>query len=198
MLNRTATHLVPIINTFGPAFIQNVVSQGKILYYIKDNEFYTALRKEELEPLLFLVIDINGKINANTEKYINPELGKKNFNKALVYFRSLDRFVWDYPLNWKREYHVIVLDIKEYEKAFNKFVEGKFSEMYTEEEIQKFNLNFDRAVNKKRKSIWKKEEEYREQFNKILNEEFKTDLILDDDRELDILIPKLEILNYIH
>lgn len=49
-----------------------------------------------------------------------------------------DIFLGDYPLDLRGRAHMVIIDLPEkYYNAYDKFMEGKYSEMFTEEEIER-------------------------------------------------------------
>lgn len=145
-VNRSYLYLFQTISGYGTTFIlelnalsayakQKVGSTIKSCY-IADVLYYKSKNKsieiEDLEELLFFVFDPKGCKHEG--KYVNPVTGLKYFTRFLEFVRGNTNYVDDY---WVKEGHCIVFKVhKKFSHSYRKFLESKYSEMYTNEQIK--------------------------------------------------------------
>ena len=140
--NRTRRYLYPIINTFGKTFLQeldNITAYTKtytgstiLSISISDLIYY---RCKGFKTCLFIVFDINGVFDHKKDKYINPIEARKRFYNFLVFARTNKNYVDDYQLKHKKQ-HCVVVNILEFQRSYESFLKGKYSEMYTREQLK--------------------------------------------------------------
>lgn len=114
--NRTLKYLVPIIKTFGENFMILFRMQRWISFGIAD----FAMDMNYHIPRLFCLLDIENKYN---------------FDRFLKYIKSTAFYLNDYPFDESK--HMIVLKFPK-QQAYKYFLDGKYSKMYTEEEMDSF------------------------------------------------------------
>ena len=145
-INRSYLYLFQTISGYGYTFLgelRNLSSyaQQKVGStikgcYVADVLYYKSkalsLEKEDLEELLFFIFDVKGCKHEN--RYINATEGKKRFYQFLKFCRSNSHFVTDY---WTKEGHCIVFKVhKKFTNSYKKFIESKYSQMYTKEQVR--------------------------------------------------------------
>jgi hypothetical protein len=85
-----------------------------------------------LQPCLYIIFDVNG---VKKEHWVNPTEGRKRFLKFLKYVRTISNYEGDYQLD--DDVHLIALKIpKRFHNAYYKFLQSRYSEMYTEKDIK--------------------------------------------------------------
>ena len=197
--NRTSKYLLPIINTFDPIFINNFT---KISSFLRVTTIADVLYGNIRRPALFLLFDRNGAFNKTTFQYIDSVGNKKKFQAYLKYIRSHQYYIDDYIYGDIRgDVHCIIIQIPNaFINAYNAFSESRYSEMYTEEELKTIGIS--KVKNNKPNTTYQvltKDVNYIPIFQNILNTLFTTNIVIDDNRELDLPLSydtKTEILNY--
>jgi hypothetical protein len=214
--NRSKKYLFPILNTYGPTFIKQLdsltnyvkgypISQSILEIGISDVLYYRAKNMGHIHikdyPYLFIVFDINGIFNPEKNTYLNIGEGRNRFSLFLKYIRSNKNYVCDYW--YKKHQHCIVFNLYNFSTAFERFIESKYSKMYTDEDLKilkipqytykgetKYHVP-EYVVLKKIKDAGKK---YLQ--NKIY-ESYGIDVIPEDPKEFDIpWFPESEFLNF--
>jgi hypothetical protein len=145
-INRSYLYLFQTISGYGSTFLgelKNLSSYAQqkvgatvkecyiadVLYYKSKN---MSLEKEDLEELMFFVFDPKGC--RQDHRYINATEGEKRFYQFLKYCRTNSHFVTDY---WVKEGHCIVFKVhKKFTDSYRKFLESKYSQMYTKEQVR--------------------------------------------------------------
>lgn len=172
--NKTLAYLSPILNSFGPEFINEFssVKQGILAMSIQDYLFNDAKGIDSTESVLFIVFDRYGAFNDKKGHYFNMDLGNKNLKKFLEFFRKHPAYMHDYVFDSVKRggQHCVAIYLGErWSKAYNAFTQSRFSEMYTKEELIKCGQFPE--VNNVRNSIYEvltKNEKYLEFFKKKL------------------------------
>jgi hypothetical protein len=180
-INKTHMYLRPAIKSFGNSFISQYNEVQTLAVGIHDASVGEFRNK-------FLYIMLNRSHNsehcANFIQWLNI---------------SENYFVKDYLVD---EYHkhMIVLKFPErFINAYDKFLLGKYSEMYTKEDLKY--LNFENFEDKTPFNVLTKNRQYNDTYTKILNAEFNSTLLKEEvlDLEYDLpwsLYPEKEIFNY--
>lgn len=181
--NRTKIYLSPIVNVLGIDF-NNVEAYG--IYDIKYENVYNDFKRD------YHLFILN-----------NPYINVKQFNDTLNKARSHKYYVDDYlfDLNEMNK-HMIVMKIpEEYHKSYDAFVIGRFSRMYTVNQLKTLKINKLTPAGKLNAPwhILTKDEGYRKVFIDKINKIYNTDLLEDDHvpREFDVfhINPKKEGFN---
>ena len=204
ILNKTYKYLSPLINGLNKLerdYLTNSWNSIKIMA-VSDIDYLVAYKTEEIRHCLFIVFDINGEYISSKKCYKNVASGRKQLSNLLSYFKKSKYYVTDYLYKeYNTPEHVLVLKLPEqmYE-AWENFMQSKYSKMYNDnlrkqclEPLYKHYKNsFEH-----RYFILTKDEKYRKTFENIINKEYNTTIVLEDDREFDFPI-KLEdeILNF--
>lgn len=214
--NRTRSYLSNIIDSCSPSYIKNYICEARrtkdgwklcntVGFFRNDLEFedtFPDLHKH----LMFILVDINGEWDDIKGKYKNIYGGREKFQRFTKEFRSKKKaFHWDYPFDdpYKGCLHCFVFDmeqygvpIKDWSVAFDKFDEGKYSQMFTKDELSKLT-----GVNKTG-NIWKTliGDGDKTVLKKRIEQQFGT-VLMDKDvaeySELDIpFLQRDEVLNY--
>lgn len=216
--NRTRSYLSNIIDSPNctPNWIRSYICEAKrtkdgwklcntVGFFRNDLEFedtFPDLHKH----LMFILVDINGEWDDIKGKYKNIYAGREKFQRFTKEFRRKKKaFHWDYPFDnpYTGYLHCFVFDmeqygvpVKDWSKAFDKFDEGKYSQMFTKEELSKLT-----GINKAG-SIWKTLIGDRDKsvLKKRIEQQFGT-VLMDRDvehlAELDIKpLSRFEVLNY--
>lgn len=164
MDTKTKIYLFPILKSFGEDFIKDFTSLKIHNVFINDLDYLKAYNKSYFEPLLFVVVDRNLHKIKELKKYKN----------------MIDHYIYE----WKSDKEIIVFKLpNEYKISFLKFLQSKYSEMYSNHQVNTLFSDTDL-----RHGVFNKKEERRKQFQKKLKEMYDVEIIIDDDRELDLPI----------
>mgnify|MGYP001180767525 CR=1 FL=1 len=197
--NRTSRYLLPIINTFDATFINNF---AKISSFLRITTIADVLYGDTKRPALFLLFDRNGAFNKTTFQYIDSVGNKKKFQTYLKYIRTHQYYIDDYIYGDIRgDVHCIIIQIPNaFINAYNAFNESRYSEMYTEDELKTVGIL--KIKNNKPNPTYQvltKDVNYIPVFQNILNTLFTTNVVIDDNRELEFPLSyniQTEILNH--
>jgi hypothetical protein len=172
--NKTLRYLTPCLKKYGTEFEMMYKSVFKIALGIGDIIIVDQERKYEQH--LFMLID--------------TRLYPKQFIKFLDWVREQPFYEEDYVYGdiKKSPCHMIIVKIpQEYIVSLTKFTEGKYSEMFSEEDINEFFLKYPDQV-----KVFKKDHNYKIKFVSKLNNLFESTLPVEEyDGELE-LPPKKE------
>ena len=195
-LNNTFALLAPIVNCFSNELKNSVYGMSALCWGVGDCHYSTIHKKEKLDAFLFLLVDRCGKWLNDKKRYENLKLSKKEFSKNMKLIRNDPHYVTDYSWNYLDNRHMIVFKIpKKYLKAFDKFLLGEYSKMYSDHDIEVLKI----ANTKMRISIVKKDKEFIPFFEKGLNNYYGTNVELDEDFDGELalpFIPKREVFNW--
>jgi hypothetical protein len=156
IVNKTRKYLYPIIQYYGNTFVRIINSFFKVGIGIDD----LVLEKSGIRHLNHLFILVNVKIT---------------YAQGIDFYHYLyelrDHFYYedDYRYDLPGIYHMIVIRIPDaYILSFEHFKESKFSNMFTNNEID-FLFHGKKNITK---SILQKDDSYKDIFRKLLAEEF--------------------------
>lgn len=192
-VNRTFKYLLPCLYEFGNQFV--IKYAGTVKYAVGIGDAYIV--KEKDERWVFLLL--------------NKKRETARFQDFLNFTRVQKYYVRDYPYdNPSSGMHMIVVKLPEQcHETYDKFVEGKYSEMYTEEQFQNlFDKKYKEGV--KAHQVWQESKKVLQKspdaipsFIKQIQEEFGHDIRLSrkdlEGKELDFPISysmETEIFNY--
>lgn len=157
--NKTRSYLSNIITTSSPNWVREYLCEVKrtkdgwklcntVGFFRSDLEFEDTF-PEMHKHLMFILVDINGEWDDVKGKYKNIYVGRDKFKKFTKEFRSKKRnFHWDYPYDdpFKGYLHCFVFDmtaygipVKDWSKTLDNFDQGHYSQMFTKEELAKWN-----------------------------------------------------------
>ena len=153
--NKTLQFLIPILKYYGETFSTYIDNINRVAFLIKMKD----IEIDENELPIFIIYD--GKYKPSyTESFINYLKNTTIFINDFLHGNPYDRI------------RVLVIRFPEkYKNAYFKFKEGKYSEMYDEETINKY------FVNIKTRKILKKEPNSLLYLYKEIEEEFGKNLI---------------------
>ena len=163
-INRTSRFLAPLVKSYDISILNILTKLKQVAWGIGDYEYEKVSGKKHRTCLFVLV-----------EK-------TKLLGKLLEDFRLNAYFVDDYIFD--KNCHMLVVNYTDKE-AYEKFLKSKYSEMYNSDFITKY---INKQVRGKQNEVYlilTKDQSYKKVFSKILSKEFDTDIIVEDDRELD-------------
>ena len=177
--NRTYKLLAPALKYYGREFEQKVNNTFKFGFAIGD-----------------AALEAIGKVY-NNHIFILVQTGTKFFKELKQFLENQSYLSFDYPFDniLTGDKHVFVVDFpEELRQSFELFIEGHYSKMYTEEQINKYF-----SENLRAKKIFFKDRELKKEFVKGLNFIFNTN-ISEDEYAGEIVLPvkfskHFEILN---
>lgn len=148
--NKTNKWLRPILQYILPEYIKKYFKLRqfniKVLGYFRGDVLYKDATEDKSKDLIFLVMDTRGRLVKGLKKpqYENTVKAKRDFNLLLREIRKSRYAYCDYPCSLKnKELHIIVFKIKGWEKSFEAFDEGKYTDIFTKSEL--FKLRFTNA-----------------------------------------------------
>lgn len=156
-INKTKKYLLPCLKEYGEEFINKIENLFKLGIGIGD--FNLIEMGITLDRHIFILVDTN--------------LSRKHFNSTIKWLRSQEYFAFDYSFDdiHNGHLHMIVIKLPEkYHETHSKFTNGKFSEMYSSEDLEKL------FSNKEELKIFKKDEDYKVQFVSQVNEIYWTNV----------------------
>ncbi len=171
--NKSQKYLAPGMKLYGEEFATKISSLATLACAIGHNKLDT-------DNNIYFVFDIYGTMKY--DRYQNATESKLKFLHIISWFRQQDYYVKDYPYDSSRNGHKHIVVFK-HPKNISKFIEGKYSEIYEELEINKCFKKFsnEKSINPIYQ-ILKKDNSFLEQYLKNLNSEFGTTLVLNDIR----------------
>lgn len=201
--NKTWRYLYPTLKYYGPDLDNYITSFIKLSIGIGD----TNVAFEEDNLFTLFDVELKNHMQINLQKY------REKFQQFLHFVRIQHYYTSDYVYKYDKfsTGHVVVLKIPYiFKSAMYNFIKGKYSLMYSEEQINKYfgfrkfdNKTLEREVNKIIKStrdVFLKDEKRKEAFIKRVNFDFDTNIkeeMFNDNFELDYP-PRFseEIFNY--
>ncbi len=162
IINPTARFLTPILNSFNTTFIQNFNTvRSHILGFAIGDVKYDKVKKQSHKYLLFTAYSVNGQFDSSRKRFLNAKSSRTSFLNYLKYIRNIRYYYDDYI--YDKNIHIVVYLLPEkFNKAYDEFIQGNYSKMFSEEEIK------DLFTLKENIAVLKKLPEYKEIFiNKI-------------------------------
>ena len=208
--NRTNKYVYPAINMFGKTFLKELnaltdytssyPTGHSILYTGIGDVLYYRTKNFKFESLLFMVIDTRGCFNETKGIYINPVKGLERFKSFLKYVRTIKHYKTDYWFG--KHQHCIVFNLSHVMNGYNNFIQSRYSQIWTAEELDKIhikpnrNIGGHKYINAIHAVLTKSEDVGKEYLKTKVYEAFNTDVIPDNPEEYDIpWIIQEEILN---
>lgn len=189
--NKTARYVLPILNSFPNSFKINYqkVKTGLVCTAIGD-VCYDYAKGKSVEHCLFMVYDINGLYSISENKYVDAHKCRQNLMSYIRFLKKEPYYLDDYVIQVGM-YHCIVIKLPDtYKPTIQRFITSKYSTMYTNQQLSallikekndkgQFNAVF---------GVLTKHPDYIKIFQEKLNEHFNTNIVIEDDRELDLPI----------
>lgn len=176
-------------------FPQVVFSKFSVKKIFVADVNYIKATKQKKEPLFCVLIDCNGKYLPEEKRYENVRKGRENFERELVKIRQHEDYRTDYPGDWDSNTHVVLFNTNHRQKKqIISFMKGLYSEIYTDTELRRFKIREDSFIY----SVVRKTEERKREFEELVNRNFDTNLVIEDDDERELFFkpsPQEEILN---
>lgn len=192
--NKTYQYLYPSLQLSDPQLYKYFERTLTVLGVTIDDATYQGDRTDQY---LFFHCDPKGRYQYGT--YPDERPSTIGFKRTLEVIRRNQNYITDYP---QGPYHTIVVKM-EFDHLVPLFMKGEYSKLY---DLEQLDLVVQRVllIDGKQKlnpvySILSKGPEYRPIFQARLNEEFGTNIVIEEGIELDVPpILKQEILNYEH
>lgn len=183
-INSTWRFLMPCLKGHGSLFVIKFNSLFKLSVGIYDD----LLENSNISKGKNIYVLCN--------KLINPD----NFIDFITWIKLQDYYVTDYCFDAEiidSEKHMVVIKIpKEYNNAYDQFIKGNYSLMYSDKDLKKLFSNNNR---KKELNILTKDITIFEDFTEKVNKEFDTKIKFDYNDMLELELPlkkSEEIFNY--
>lgn len=199
VMNKTRTYLVQQLHYYGDEFIKHIATNNVLTFAIQDYGRNISEDTKKLEPHLYMLFDVNGeKVFGH---YQNIEKARMQFHESLSYYKKHASYIMDYCYDSNKTGHMHVVVIKlPFPEKFKLFLNGKYSEMYSQNEIEKWFIKeieiieIDSQTGKKTKTrkltdqyqILTKDKDYFDIFKNTIKEEFGVVLKEYDGREYDL------------
>lgn len=119
--NRTWKYLAPCLRKYGDHFEKRIASVFKVGLGLDD----VSVTNKSMNPVIFILIDSRQK--------------PTNFISFLKWLKEHEAYVTDYVYGESKlsALHMVVIGLPaEYTETYAKFLQGKYSEMYTPEDIE--------------------------------------------------------------
>jgi hypothetical protein len=112
-------------------------------------EGYSRIFEVKFKEMFVLAYGIGDKVIEENPNFIignkspifiliDTFANKRKSEDFIYWIRYQDYYIYDYIADMEGRGHMIILDFpKKYKNAYDKFLEGKYSEMFTKEEILK-------------------------------------------------------------
>jgi hypothetical protein len=194
--NRTYKYLFPSLKFYGKDLTTYLSSFFKLGIGVNDVNFDT----KEASNCIFILFDTTASASTGDKNNI---VYKERFSKFIEWLQDKHYYIKDYPYEVGSK-HMIVLELPtNHHSAYLSFINGKYSEMYTDKEINKYfeflkfsskvveDKHFKRVKNTR--DILTKDKGYVKDFVDIVNKTFNTNesVIYFENVELDFK-PKIE------
>lgn len=174
ILNKTYLFLIHVLQDYGDRFIRNLFTDSGLVACGIGDAKYNMVEGVKIKYCLFLLHD-------------STKCGK--FIKLL---RQQNGYINDYPLelrdNSSHHFSVIKIPAKYY-KAYDKFIENRFSEMYTKEEIKELRLSKNNKDTRELYYILTRDPEYFSTFVEKVNMYFNATVKLALDEVKEFALP---------
>lgn len=199
-VNRSFKYLSPCMKLYGDEFVTKMKLLAGLAIAIDDYGFNKERGK--FENNLYYLFDVNGQSNYNT--YLNASKARIDFMHIVSWLREQEYYVKDYPFDSGRNGNQHVVCLKLPFNLIDKFLQGKYSQMYSSDIIDKIIkktivVNGEEIINPVY-GVLSHSEEYSENYLKQLNFDFGTNVTINDIKhhaEYDIPpLPKNEILRW--
>lgn len=176
-MNRTRKYLLPLVKMYGDDFVFRINSLFKVAVGIGDIAVERCGFK--METHLFLLVDSKFK----------PSIFNATLEKIRQHASYEDDYVYGNVV--KSRFHMIVIKVPEkYIPTLQSFKDGKFSKMYSIEDVKKL-FNFetrtgvDRDMYERAYKVLVHDHDYRIQFAEQIREEFDVQNFTKDDIGID-------------
>ena len=177
---------------------------ANIVGFFRGDLEYSDATGDKNNHLLFVLVDINGEYVEKLNKYKSIELGRRDFKTFLKEFRKNHKWgYYDYVFGdlYHSHRHVFVINLGNWSKSIEMFDEGKYSQMFTDEELKRLGITKTIGGNPNHLYLtFKADKTAKSLFQTRIRNEFGTVLSekdMEDVTELDIkFLPQDEILNY--
>ncbi len=181
--NRTQRYLLPILLTYGESFQVKLNSIFNLAFGIHDT--FLDGTEYEKQKLIYILCD--------------KAFQKVKFDNFLNYVKHHEYFVMDYAfddLEHGRKHMIVVKFPEDFYPAYDKFIEGKYSEMYNDAEIRFYIKPTSPII-----QVLKRTNLMKSVFTKKLNKLYGTDItekdVIEGEMEYDFPYNKSEeIFNY--
>ena len=158
VMNKTRSYLVQQLQYYGDEFVGHIAKNRIIAFTIGDY----GHGSEKLEPYIYMLFDVNGEKKYGN--YLSINKGRYIFHETLQYYQHHTSYVQDYCFDSNKTGHLHVVVIKlPFPEKFDLFLEGKYSKMYSEDELNKWfikEFKITEIVKGKKKVLLEKNSQY--------------------------------------
>lgn len=187
--NKTSRYVLPILNSYPNTFKVNYqkVKPGLVGTAIGDIS-YDYAKGKTTEHCLFLVYDINGLYSEKEQKHVNAFKARQNLLAYIKFLKKEPYYLDDYVIKVGL-FHCIVIKLPDvYKPALTEFTKSSYSTMYSKIDLQILMIKekTDKGQINAIYGVLSKHPDYVKIFQKKLNEHFNTNIVIEDDRELDL------------
>lgn len=195
--NKTLRYIFPQLELYGDTFRKEI---GNPKLNITGTFIMDCIYKEIKaidKHYCFIVFNNCGKFDHTKKRYKSITEGRHAFKQFLAYAKNHKAYFDDYILNFKDPVHVVIFEFpKETESSISKFLQGKYSMMYSKDLVKKLKID---EKSDRMEALFPKEI-IKAKFVEKMNQKFRTNLKEYDFEEVtENEIPPLlseEYLNY--
>lgn len=194
--NRTGFYLAPVLNHLSEALVRRINRTGVLAFAINDIEYVKGKGKHHY--CLFILHVPEGMATVNPDQKVRS---RHSFQRYLDYVRKQRYYIDDYRYTLQgKPLHVVAVQInRSWYKAYEAFLQGKFSSMYSRRDLHKVRIK-PRTRGGHRNAVFEvltQADRYHEIFEREVNDLFGTNVIMDTVEEYDShhLHRSFEVLN---
>lgn len=189
--NKTSRYVLPILNSFTQTFKVNYqkVKVGLVGTAVGDI-CYDYAKGKATEHCIFMVYDINGLYSEKDKKYVDAHKARQNLLSYIRFLKKEPYYIDDYVIKVGL-YHCIVLKLPDmYKRSLKEFYNSSYSTMYSKVDLHTLLIKekTDKGQLNAIYGVLSKHPDYVKVFQQKLNDYFNTNIVIEDDRELDLPI----------
>lgn len=181
--NRTVFYLAPIINAMSTQLSRRINFNSAIAWGINDLVYLE--HKEKHHYAIFILFRPLG----HSPFHADRQRSTQGFQQFLRWVRQQTFFIDDYIYNLRGErLHMVTLKVnRTWKKAYNQFLDGHFSQMYSRRDLHKVQIRPMTRLGKRNAvyEVLTKAERYHEVFEEEVNTLFASNVMMEKGVEYD-------------
>jgi len=195
-MNKTERYIAPSIRLREKEFQTIIGNICKKNYFIIDSEYYSVYNLTEVKNIMFIQVDSLGHFDKTKKCYVkSKDVAVKEYKELKAKLKKFSFFVTSYSIKDDYYQEVLVFELpeviidKEIQNTAKNFLEGKYSKLWSKDQIeimfteldsnlplsQKYNENIQEI-----KGILEKKEEYKKYYQNLVKIKYGTTLALED------------------
>lgn len=202
-MNKTEKYIAPSIRLREKEFQTIMGNICKKNYFIIDSEYYSVYNLTEVKNIMFIQVDSLGHFDISKKCYVkSKDVAIKEYKELKEKLKKFNFFVTSYSIKNDHYQEVLVFELpeviidKELQNTALNFLEGRYSKLWTTEQINIMftELDSNSALSQKYnegvreiKGVLEKKEEYKKYYQELVRIKYGTTLSLEDIQgELDL------------